>query len=50
MIHEFNCKRCGAYEWHYVDDCTGEHPRYCIDCENELIDAEIVRDEIRKED
>ena len=32
MIHENYCKRCGKRDWHYVDDCTGEHPRYCAEC------------------
>lgn len=36
MIHEYNCKRCGKRDWHYVDDCTGDHPRYCQDCENDV--------------
>lgn len=32
MIHEYNCKRCGKYDWHYADDCLGEHPRHCAAC------------------
>lgn len=42
MIHEFNCIRCGKRDWHYADDCQGEHPRHCSECESYLTEIDAL--------